>query len=339
MVESTTVNLIQLVLLSGGVITPRSSKRSLLPDLLGEGEQATTSPPEPSSPPKKSRLNKDGRCRDPRMPLWQSDSRLPDQAAMTQDMGHVTTGLLGAESIVSRTPQRAAWYDPGESAFHQGHSEASALPLPHTRQFPSVPPAVAHYWQGHGEQLQQQPLQFGSYQPSMVMPMYTQHAQQQRQPGWTADACTAQVRQCEAQAGPDYQTEADAAAGGWPMPDHLVIPSLQVPQQQQRIRQPTVKDFNSADFHAADAVSAGDDGHDHWQPIASASSRTSDTETDDDSSGDVDEQVMFTPSNAGNWLEDDVPQVQLMSRDVRNDHGHKVSLHQHELNIFKRGPA
>jgi len=340
------------VLLSGGGITPRSSKRSLLPDLLGEGEQATTSPPEPSSPPKKSRLNKDGRCRDPRMPLWQSDPQLPTQAAMTQDMGHVTMShagqhaLLGAESIVSRAPHRAAWYGPGESAVHQRHSEASALPQAYARQFPSIPPAAAHYWQGHGEQLQQQPLQFGSYQPSMVMPVYTQHAQQQSQPGWTADACTAQMRQCEAQARPDYQAEADAAAGGWPMPDHLVIPSLQVPQQQQQqqqVRQPTVKDFNSADFHAADAVSADDEGHDHWQSIASASSRASDTETDDDSSGDVDEQNMFEPSEplskAGNWVEDDVPQVQLMSRDVRNDHGHKDLLHQHQLKIFKKGPA
>ncbi|KAL0025097.1 hypothetical protein WJX79_009040 [Trebouxia sp. C0005] len=103
---------------SGGGITPRSSKRSLLPDLLGEDEQATISPPEPSSPPKKSRLNKDGRCRDPRRPLSQSDLQLPAQAAMTQDMGHVTmshTGqhtLLGAESIVSRAPAKAAWYNP-----------------------------------------------------------------------------------------------------------------------------------------------------------------------------------------------------------------------------------
>jgi len=330
------------VLLAGGGITPRSSKRSLLPDLLGEGEQATTSPPEPSSPPKKSRLNKDGRCRDPRMPLWQSEPQLPDQAAMTQDMGHVTMGLLGAESIVSRAPQRAAWYGPGESAIHQKHGEASALPQDYARQFPSIPPAVEHFWQGHGEQLQQQPLQFGSYQPSMVMPVYAQHAQQQGQPGWTADACTAQMRQCEAQAGPDYQAEADAAAGGWPMPDHLVIPSLQVPQQQQKVRQPTVKDFNSADFRAADAVSAADDGHDDWQSIASASSRTSDTETNDDSTGYVDEQNMCEPSRmpskTGKWVEDDVPQVQLMSRDVRNDHDYKDSLHQHQHKIFKKGP-
>lgn len=331
------------MLLSGGGITPRSSKRSLLPDLLGEGEQATTSPPEPSSPPKKSRLNKDSRCRDPRMPLWQSGPQLPTQAAMTRDMGHATMGLLGAESIVSRAPQRAAWYSPGESAIHQGHGEASALPQAYARQFPSIPPVTDHYWQGHGEQLQQQPLQFGSYQPSMVMPVYTQHAQQQRQPGWTADACTAQMCQCEAQGGPDYQAEADAAAGGWPMPDHLVIPSLQVPQQQQQVRQPTAKDFNSADFHTAGVVSADDDGHDDWQSIASASSRTPDTETDNDGSDDVDEQNMFEPSEppskAGNWVEDDAPQVQLMSRDVRNDHGHKDLLHQHQLKIFKKDAA
>jgi len=330
------------VLLAGGGITPRSSKRSLLPDLLGEGEQATTSPPEPSSPPKKSRLNKDGRCRDPRMPLWQSEPQLPDQAAMTQDMGHVTMGLLGAESIVSRAPQRAAWYGPGESAIHQKHGEASALPQDYARQFPSIPPAVEHFWQGHGEQLQQQPLQFGSYQPSMVMPVYAQHAQQQGQPGWTADACTAQMRQCEAQAGPDYQAEADAAAGGWPMPDHLVIPSLQVPQQQQQVRQPTVKDFNSADFHTADDVSA-DEGHDHWQSIVPASSTASDTRADVDSSGDVDEQIMFEPSRmpskAGSWMENDVPQVQLMSRDARNDDAYKDLLHQHQLKIFKKGPV
>ena len=326
---------------------PRSSKRSLLPDLFGEGEQATTSPPEPSSSPKKSRLNKDGRCRDPRMPLGQSEPQLPTQAAMTQDMRHVTMShvgqhaLLGAESIVSRSPAKAAWYSPSEMAVHQRHSEELALPQAYARHFPSIPPAVEHYWPGHGEQLQQQPLQFGSYQPSMVMPVCTQHAQQQ--PGWTADACTAQVRQCETQAGPDYQAEADTAAGGWPMPDHLVIPSLQVPQQQQQVRQPTVKDFKSADFHAADDVSADDDGPDHWQSIATASSRASDTETDDDSSGDVDEQVMFElstmPSQAGNWVENDVPQVQLMSRDARNDHGHKDLLHQHQLKIFKKGPA
>ena len=287
------------------------------------------------------------------MPLWQSEPHLPDQAAVTQGMGHVTMGLLGAESIVSRAPQRAAWYGPGEFAIHQGRSEASALPQDYARQFPSIPPAVEHFWQGHGEQLQQQPLQFGSYQPSMVIPIYAQHAQQQRQPGWTADACTVQVRQCEAQATLNYQAEADTAAGGWPMPDHLVIPSLQVPQQQQqKVCLPTVKDFNSADFHAADAVSADDDGHDHWQSTASASSRTSDTETDNASSGDVDEQNMFgdvdeqnmfepseAPSKAGNWVEDDVPQVQLMSRDVRNDHGHKDLLHQHQLKIFKKGRA
>ena len=343
MQQNTTV--IQLVLLSDAGITPRSSKRSLLPDLLGEGEQATTSPPEPSSPPKKSRLNKDGRCRDPRMPLWRLDPQLPTQAAMTQDMGHVTVGLLGAESIVSRAPQRAAWYGPGECAIHLGHGEASALPQDYARQFPSIPPAVEHHWQGHDEQLQQQPLQFGSYQPSLVMPKYAQHAQQQGQPGWTADACTAQMRECEAQAGPDYLAEADAAAGGWPMPDNLVIPSLQVThqQQQQQVCQPTVKDFNYADFHAADAVSADDDGHGHWQSIASASRRTSDTETDDDSSGYVDEQNMCEPSRmlskAGNRVENDVPQVQLMSRDVRSDHGHKDLLCQHQLKIFKKGPA
>ena len=261
---------------------------------------------------------------------------------MTQDMGHVTVGLLGAESIVSRAPQRAAWYGPGGSAIHLGHGEASALPQDYARQFPSITPAVEHHWQGHGEQLQQQPLKFGSYQPSMVMPVYAQHAQQQGQPGWTADACTAQMHQCEAQAQPDYQAEADAEAGGWPMADHLVIPSLQVPQQQQQVRQPTVKDFNSADFHAADAVSA-DEGHDDWQSIVSASSRTSDTETAHASNGDLDEQNMFEtsepPSNAGNRVEDDVPQVQLMSRDVRNDHGHKDLLHQHQLKIFKKGPA
>ncbi|KAL0023610.1 hypothetical protein WJX77_006925 [Trebouxia sp. C0004] len=282
---------------SGGGITPRSSKRSLLPDLLGEGEQATTSPPEPSSPPKKSRLNKDVRCHDPRLPLWQSDSRLPDQAAMSHDMGHVPMShagqhaLLGAESIVSRTPIEAAFYSPSESAVHQRHSEASALPQAYVRQFPSIPPAAEQYWQG---------------------------------------------------------PEADAAAGGWPMPDHLVIPSLHVSQQQQQqVQQPTVKDFDSADFHAADAVSA-DDGHVHWQSLASASSRTSDTETDVDSSVGVDEQIMFEParvptpqecSKANDWVENDVPQVQLMSRDAKNDYGHKDLLHQHQLKISKKGPA
>ncbi|DBA95811.1 TPA: Cyclin-dependent kinase-like 3 [Trebouxia sp. C0004] len=339
---------------SGGGITPRSSKRSLLPDLLGEGEQATTSPPEPSSPPKKSRLNKDVRCHDPRLPLWQSDSRLPDQAAMSHDMGHVPMShagqhaLLGAESIVSRTPIEAAFYSPSESAVHQRHSEASALPQAYVRQFPSIPPAAEQYWQGPGEQLQQQPLQCASYQPSMVMPVYIQHAQQQGQPGWIADACTAQMHQCEAQAKANYRAEADAAAGGWPMPDHLVIPSLHVSQQQQQqVQQPTVKDFDSADFHAADAVSA-DDGHVHWQSLASASSRTSDTETDVDSSVGVDEQIMFEParvptpqecSKANDWVENDVPQVQLMSRDAKNDYGHKDLLHQHQLKISKKGPA
>ncbi|DBA72902.1 TPA: hypothetical protein ACH3X2_009863 [Trebouxia sp. C0005] len=313
---------------SGG-ITPRSSKRSLLPDLLGEDEQATISPPEPSSPPKKSRLNKDGRCRDPRRPLSQSDLQLPAQAAMTQDMGHVTmshTGqhtLLGAESIVSRAPAKAAWYNPCESAVHQRQSGASALPQAYARQLPSVPSAAEHYWQGQGEQLQQQPLQIGSYQPSMVMPVHAQHAQQ---PGWTADDCTTQVCQCEAQAGPDPQAEADAAAGGWPMPDHLVIPSQQVSQQQHQIRQPTFKDF-----HAADAVSADGDGHDNWQSTASASSRTSDTETDVDSNGDMDEQIAFAParmpSKAGDGVEIAIPQVQLMSRDGRNGHIYRESLH------------
>ncbi len=336
------------MLLSGGGTTPRSSKRSLLPDLLGEGEQATTSPPEPSSPPKKSRLNKDSRCRDPRMPLWESGSQLPDQAAMTQDMGHVTMShagqhaLLGAESIVSRAPAKAAWHSPSESAFDQRHGEAPALPQAYTRQLPSSPPAAEHYWQRHGEQLQQQQLQFDSYQPSMTMPVYTQHAQQQGQPGWTADACTAQMHQCEAKARPDHQAEADMVAGGWPMPDNLVIPSLQVPQQQQQVRQPTVKDFNSADFHTADDVSA-DEGHDHWQSIVPASSTASDTRADVDSSGDVDEQIMFEPSRmpskAGSWMENDVPQVQLMSRDARNDDAYKDLLHQHQLKIFKKGPV
>ena len=93
-----------------GGSTPRSSKRSLLPDLIGEGEQATSGPLVPSSPPKKSRLNKDGRSQDTRIPLQPSDSLLPNQAAMNHDVGHVTVShagqntLLGAESLVSRAP-------------------------------------------------------------------------------------------------------------------------------------------------------------------------------------------------------------------------------------------
>ncbi len=127
-----------LCLLSGeGNSTPRSSKRSLLPDLIGEGEQADTNPAEPSSPPKKSRLNKDGRSQDPMMPLQSSGSVLPDQAAATQDMGHVTMSrdgqkaLLGAESLVSRASYRAARHSPDDAVRGNSHMAGSSQAAGH----------------------------------------------------------------------------------------------------------------------------------------------------------------------------------------------------------------
>lgn len=423
---------------------PRSSKRSLLPALLGEGEQATADPPEPSSPPKKSRLNSDGRSQDPRMPLQLTDSQLADQVGMTHDLGHVAmshagqNALLGAESIVSRAPCMPTWYGPSgddrgtdsvmgsgtaardaamgcglwdqqmskselgrmhpesdlsdsaspdseltagqcpvaaypqahmavpalsqahipEAAMHQGHLRPSALFQGHLQeealhmhacpgQVPHNAMPVPEFWEGrNGQQLQQQ-LLFGSVHPGMLQPVYAQHAQQQGgHLQWPTKPATAQMNIQAYQAykaEPDSQAAADTAAGGWPMPDHLVIPSLQnAQQQQQQLRQTAVRSLNTKDYHAADtAPAAYERHHSEWESSPHASNSATESESD----GDFDEQIMFEPTEASSeavgdeWLEHDVPQMQLMSREVDADRGHKDLLHRHQLKAFKNRAA
>ena len=77
---------------------------------MGEGEDSPPYVSQPSSPPKKFRLDKEGHFQNLQMPLRPSEQPLPDQANMTVDLDCSTMshpgheGLLGAESVVCRAP-------------------------------------------------------------------------------------------------------------------------------------------------------------------------------------------------------------------------------------------
>ena len=117
---------------SGGA--PRNSKRSLLPDLMLEGEESHESWLDvPSSPPKKFKLDS-SRPEDTSIPSAASGLQLPCQPGMSHDTGHVMMSqpgqkaLLGAESLVSRAPVGAEGNDPNDytKGRHVSYDAAAA---------------------------------------------------------------------------------------------------------------------------------------------------------------------------------------------------------------------
>lgn len=116
---------------SGG--TARNSKRSLLPDLMMEGEQSPEGSLDvPSSPPKKFKLD-NGRPGDPSMPSRSSDPQLPNQASMHDDRslamipepGQIP--LIGAESLVSRQPIEYSDVNDNPRSRHHAHDVAAEV--------------------------------------------------------------------------------------------------------------------------------------------------------------------------------------------------------------------
>ena len=245
----------------------------------------------------------------------------------TEEAAHAAAAGMTDADWMAQPAESALWHSalqgqPGQWAevvYPQGQPAATG---PHTGQMAAPAEAGGQFWDDLDDQYRQQSYPAGDCYSADMDPLHASHRHQSHSfQDWAAVPMALQG--CEQN---QYQHQADADALparepiAWPIP----LPQMHQQQQQQpqqALRFPSVEDFNPADCHTSASPPCTGmrqvviDGQDDWQSNSSPEHELTES--------DVREQVMLEGhsdesqrADAGRWHDQNVPQVQMMSREA-----------------------